>query len=195
MSISHLKDALPPFKMGILLHTCCAPCSAAIIEKIISLGTKPVIFYFNPNIFPVSEYEKRKVEVKKICDELGLRQIDGDYNRKRWLERVKNMEHLPERGARCLECFKFRMEESARTAHENGLEVFTSSLASSRWKSLEQIFEAGELAEKLFPNLNFWAQNWRKDGLSERRAEILKEKNFYNQTYCGCEFSVDKNLK
>lgn len=189
MSIAHLKDALPLGESNILLHSCCAPCSVAIIEKLLSLGAKPSIFYFNPNIFPEEEYEKRKSEIKKFCDELGLEQRDGDYNRTPWLECVKGMEKLPERGARCLECFKFRMISTARFAHENGFKVFTTSLSSSRWKNLEQIFEAGQNAEKLFPRVSFWAQNWRKDGLSERRAKILREKSFYNQNYCGCEFS------
>ena len=106
---------------------------------------------------------------------------------------MKGLENEPERGGRCLKCFKYRLLRAARYAHEHDIKVLTTTLASSRWKSLEQIEEAGLWAVSQFPGLIFWAQNWRKGGLSERRIEIIKEFNFYNQKYCGCEFSVTEH--
>ena len=102
------------------------------------------------------------------------------------------MEQEPERGGRCLRCFKMRLLDTARYAHEHGLSVITTTLASSRWKSLEQIEEAGRYATACYPDVTYWEQNWRKGGLSERRIAIIKEYDFYNQKYCGCEFSMRK---
>ena len=85
-----------------------------------------------------------------------------------------------------------RLTETARYASEHGFSVFTTTLASSRWKSLEQINEAGRRAAALYPDTLFWEQNWRKGGLQERRNQLLKEYDFYNQQYCGCEFSMQR---
>ena len=94
-----------------------------------------------------------------------------------------------------MRCFKMRLQETARYAHEHGFPVITTTLASSRWKSLEQIEEAGRYATAPYPDVIYWEQNWRKGGLSERRIAIIKEYNFYNQQYCGCEFSMPKEEK
>jgi predicted adenine nucleotide alpha hydrolase (AANH) superfamily ATPase len=100
------------------------------------------------------------------------------------------MEHEPERGQRCERCFTLRLTAAARKAQQLGIQHFATTLASSRWKSLEQIERAGLAAEKTVPGTAFWAQNWRKGGLQERRNQLLKEYAFYNQQYCGCEFSM-----
>jgi predicted adenine nucleotide alpha hydrolase (AANH) superfamily ATPase len=176
----------------VLLHTCCAPCSSAIIECLMKEGITPVIYYCNPNIYPLEEYNIRKEECTRYAQFLGLEIIDADYNHDEWLCQMKGMEQEPERGGRCLRCFKMRLLDTARYAHEHGYQVITTTLASSRWKSLEQINEAGEYAVSLFPDVVWWNQNWRKGGLSERRIAIIKEYDFYNQQYCGCEFSMRK---
>ena len=176
----------------VLLHTCCAPCSSAIIECLMKEGITPVIYYCNPNIYPLEEYNIRKEECTRYAQSLGLEIIDADYNHDEWLCQMKGMEQEPERGGRCLRCFKMRLLDTARYAHEHGYQVITTTLASSRWKSLEQINEAGEYAVSLFPDVVWWNQNWRKGGLSERRIAIIKEYDFYNQQYCGCEFSMRK---
>jgi predicted adenine nucleotide alpha hydrolase (AANH) superfamily ATPase len=124
---------------------------------------------------------------------LGISWIDGDYRHEDWLGGICGMEHEPERGRRCECCFTLRLTATARKAHELGLEFFATTLASSRWKSLEQIERAGLAAQTAVPGTKFWAQNWRKGGLQERRNQLLKEYNFYNQVYCGCEFSVQKD--
>ena len=185
----------------VLLHTCCAPCSSAIIEHLLSFGIEPVIYYCNPNIYPFEEYQIRKNECTRYAESLGLTIIDADYDHDAWLKGVKGMEDEPERGGRCLKCFRMRLLDTAEYASRNGYRVITTTLASSRWKSLDQINEAGTWAcEMVSKNTDhgcnevvWWDKNWRKGGLQERRNLIIKEYGFYNQLWCGCEFSR-KNL-
>ena len=188
----------------VLLHACCAPCSSAIVEWLLGNGVQPTIFYYNPNIYPREEYEIRKQESKRHAESLGIRWIDGDYSHESWLKGVCGLEGEPERGRRCEQCFTLRLTETARKAKELGIRYFATTLASSRWKSLEQIERAGLAAEQIanastFQSFNpstlpvrFWAQNWRKGGLQERRNQLLREYHFYNQQYCGCEFSASQ---
>lgn len=174
----------------VLLHACCAPCSSAIVEWLVNNGIRPIIFYFNPNIWPREEYEIRKNESKRHAEHMGLEWIDGDYDHEGWRTGICGLENQPERGLRCEQCFVLRLTETARKAQELGFRYFTTTLASSRWKSLEQIERAGHIAEQTVDGVAFWAQNWRKGGLQERRNQLLKENQFYNQQYCGCEFSA-----
>ena len=189
----------PPMgETTVLLHTCCAPCSSAIIEAMLQNGIKPVIYYCNPNIYPHQEYEIRKNECTRYAQALGLEIVDADYDHDNWLAAVKGLESEPERGGRCLKCFKLRLLRTAEYARSRGIKVITTTLASSRWKSLDQINEAGTWAcaeiNKIPAGTEviWWDQNWRKGGLQERRLQILKEFDFYNQLYCGCEFSMRK---
>ena len=207
----------------VLLHTCCAPCSSAIIEAMLHSGITPVIYYCNPNIYPQQEYEIRKEECTRYARSLGLEIVDADYDHDNWLAEMKGLETEPERGGRCLKCFKMRLFRTAEYARQRGIKVITTTLASSRWKSLDQINEAGQWAcdaaaapvvassddgmpqgavgfsrlgvENEVPPVNsvhWWNQNWRKGGLQERRLEIIRQYDFYNQQYCGCEFSMRK---
>lgn len=197
----------PPLREGLgvglapLLHCCCAPCSAAIVEWMLANDIRPILFYCNPNIYPQEEYLIRKNELNRFAEEQGLRVIDDDYNHEEWLCAVKGLEGEPERGRRCLQCFKYRLLRAAEKTRELGLATFTTTLASSRWKSLDQIAEAGHWAAEQVNNavrenapdaplVSFDARNWRKGGLQQRRAELLRQYGFYNQQYCGCEFSI-----
>ena len=170
-------------------------------------GITPVIYYCNPNIYPREEYEIRKEECTRYAKALGLEIVDADYDHDNWLKEVAGLEGEPERGGRCLKCFKIRLYRTAQYAAQRGIGAITTTLASSRWKSLEQINEAGEWAcgmvrgdfstalEMTEEALEmkgpvWWDQNWRKGGLQERRLQIIKEYDFYNQLYCGCEFSM-----
>ena len=177
----------------VLLHACCAPCSTAIVEWMMAHGVRPTIYYFNPNIYPLEEYNIRKEESKRHADSLGLDWIDGDYDHEAWRRGVVGLEHEPERGRRCSQCFYIRLLAAARMTAQLVLRYFTTTLASSRWKSIEQVSEAGLRAQAEVPGTVFWAQNWRKGGLQDRRNALLKEYNFYNQLYCGCEFSMRKD--
>ena len=179
-----------------LLHCCCAPCSSAILEWMLGNDVQPVIYYCNPNIYPSEEYQIRKNEITRYAAKLGIEIIEDDYDHEAWLQEVRGLEQEPERGGRCLVCFKMRLLRAARKAAELGIQEFTTTLASSRWKSLEQINEAGTWAASQVnqeaggePRVLFDARNWRKGGLQQRRNELLRENGFYNQLYCGCEFS------
>lgn len=176
----------------VLLHCCCAPCSSAILEWMLAHGVRPTLYYYNPNIFPEEEYLIRKNECTRYAEKLGLTIIDEDYDHESWRCAVRGLEQEPERGGRCLLCFKQRLLKAAQKAKELGLEEFTTTLASSRWKSLDQINEAGRWAEvQVGGGVRFDDRNWRKGGLQQRRNELLHENNFYNQLYCGCEFSLE----
>ncbi|MDR1098056.1 MAG: epoxyqueuosine reductase QueH [Tannerella sp.] len=188
---SELEIEAPGGATEILLHVCCAPCSSAIVECLLEHGIRPTMFYYNPNIFPDKEYEKRKAECLRHTQALNLDFVDADYDHDKWLGKVKGLEREPERGARCLKCFKERLAAAALYADTHNFRVFATTLATSRWKSPEQIVEAGTYAASFFPELTFWTKNWRKGGLSERRNELVRLYGFYNQTYCGCEFSMN----
>ncbi|MDR2824877.1 MAG: epoxyqueuosine reductase QueH [Prevotellaceae bacterium] len=175
---------------SILLHTCCAPCSAAVIEWLLHNDYAPVLYFFNPNIFPKEEYEIRKSELVRYARAFSLAVIDDDYNHEQWLAAISGYENEPERGARCAICFKVRMFAAAHKAVELEIPLFATTLASSRWKNIVQINTAGIAAAQNFENLEFYSKNWRKDGLSDRRRALLQENGFYNQRYCGCEYSV-----
>lgn len=184
--------------MRLLLHSCCAPCSGAIIESLAkdfrAEGRDPseamAIFWSNSNICDRQEYDKRKAEILRYAKLFGIEVIEDDYDHQEWLAEVaRGREDAPERGPRCLECFAFRLLRAARYAAANGFDTLTTSLASSRWKSLEQVDEAGRRACSQVDGVQWWGRNWRKGGLQPRRNEIIKEQNFYNQTFCGCEFS------
>ncbi len=194
----------PMGETTVLLHTCCAPCSSAIIEALLQNGITPVIYYCNPNIYPQEEYEIRKNECTRYARSLGLEIVDADYDHGNWLSQMEGLENEPERGGRCLKCFKLRLLRTAQYAMERGIKVITTTLASSRWKSLDQINEAGRWACSNVSSATtqdpapvaplWWEQNWRKGGLQERRLQIIKEYDFYNQLYCGCEFSMRKDV-
>lgn len=184
-----LKIETPNKDDKVLLHSCCAPCSSAIIECMVANGIHPTVYFYNPNIYPFEEYETRKAEAKRFVKSQGLVFVDADYDYEEWKEGVCGLENEPERGRRCLQCFKMRLLQTAHYAAEHGFTTFTTTLASSRWKSLEQINEAGRWAAAQMEGVTFWEQNWRKGGLQERRNQLLREYGFYNQLYCGCEFS------
>ena len=174
----------------ILLHCCCAPCASAILEWMLGNDIRPTLFYCNPNIFPYEEYMTRKNELSRYAVKLGLDVIDDGYDHEAWLQQVRGLEDEPERGGRCLQCFRARLLRAAQTAKGCGIREFATTLASSRWKSLEQIENAGMWAASMVEGTEFVARNWRKGGLQQRRNELLKENGFYNQLYCGCEFSM-----
>ena len=204
----------------ILLHCCCAPCSAAILEWMVEAGLRPGIFFSNSNIVPLEEYELRRSELERYAGLFGLEVADDEYDHSAWLDYVSaslsrktgcgDPASFPERGERCLECFRYRLGRAARYALDHGYTVLTTTLASSRWKDLGQVDEAGRNAveealaafraretgpgrtegQDKDARLLWWGQNWRRGGLQERRACIIREQSIYNQEYCGCEFSA-----
>lgn len=184
-----LHIEVPGGATKVLLHACCAPCSSAIVECLMNNEIRPVIFYSNSNIYPFEEYEHRLNECLRYAKKWGLEIVDDVYDHEAWGGCAVGLENEPERGGRCLQCFKFRLLRAAQYASAHGFEVLTTTLASSRWKNLDQVNEAGRWACAQVPGVVWWDQNWRKGGLQERRNQIIKEEDFYNQLYCGCEYS------
>ena len=190
----------------VLLHSCCAPCSAAILEWMGQNSYEPTILFYNPNIFPEEEYLKRKTEIVRYAHKIGVAITDldgdnaegqqavtmGDWEQQHagWLRCTEGLEGEPERGRRCLACFRHRLCVAADYAASHGFPLFTTTLASSRWKDIRQINEAGLYAQEQCGRglTRFWDRNWRKGGLYERRNILARQ--FYNQQYCGCEFSL-----
>lgn len=187
--ISRLRVEAPGGTKRVLLHACCAPCSSAIVECMKMNGLEPVIYYSNPNIYPLEEYEHRRSECARYAEKWGLQMVEDPYDHEAWLRAVRGLEQEPERGGRCLQCFRYRLLRAARYAAAHGYAALTTTLASSRWKRLDQVDDAGSWACSQVAGVTWWAQNWRKGGLQERRNEIIREMDFYNQLYCGCEFS------
>lgn len=189
-SAGRRKLKAPNGEKTILLHSCCAPCEGEVLETLLASGITPTVFFYNPNIHPKREYEIRKGEDKKFCEKIGVKHIDSDYDTNNWFKRVKGLEWEPERGARCSVCFDMRFERTALYAHENGYNLFSSSLGISRWKNMEQINGCGERAASKYEGLTYWTYNWRKAGGSQRMIEISKREAFYQQEYCGCVYSL-----
>ncbi|MDE9429222.1 epoxyqueuosine reductase QueH [Xenorhabdus bovienii] len=192
MSLNYERNPLP-LPNGhnkVLLHSCCAPCSGEVMEAMLVSGIDFTIFFYNPNIHPLKEYELRKDENIRFAEQMGIPFIDADYDRDNWFERAKGMENEPERGIRCTMCFDMRFERTALYAHEHGFPVISSSLGISRWKNMQQINECGVRAASRYPDLTYWEYNWRKGGGSSRMIEISKREEFYQQEYCGCVYSL-----
>ena len=180
----------PNGESSLLLHSCCAPCAGEIMEAVAASEIKTTVYFYNPNIHPIQEYELRKEENKRYCQKLGLDFIDADYDKDNWFKRIKGLENEPERGERCTKCFDMRFERSALYAHENNFFLFATTLGISRWKDLDQVNNSGLRAADRYSGLNFWDFNWRKAGGSPRMIEISKREEFYQQEYCGCVYSL-----
>jgi predicted adenine nucleotide alpha hydrolase (AANH) superfamily ATPase len=160
------------------------------MEALIASNIDFTIYFYNPNIHPVQEYEIRKDENKRFAELHNIPFIDADYDKDNWFERAKGMEWEPERGKRCTMCFDMRFERTALTAHEQGFDVISSSLGISRWKNMTQINDCGVRAASRYPSLVYWTYNWRKKGGAARMYDIAKRENFYKQEYCGCVYSL-----
>lgn len=171
-----------------LLHTCCAPCSIAVIDELKDKFAVTVFFY-NPNIFPEEEYLKRKNEVIRVCQEWGVPMIDWDYEQEKWNKEVVGLEGETEGGARCQKCFTLRINVAAEYAGQHGFENFSTTLTSGRNKSAAVIFPIAESAAKKF-NVKFYAEDWKKNGRQEKGRKMIEERGIYRQNYCGCKYSL-----
>jgi epoxyqueuosine reductase len=190
MSGTREKLVLPNGGDKLLMHSCCAPCSGELMEAFVESGIDYTIFFYNPNIHPLKEYELRKQENIRFAEKHGVPFVDADYDTDNWFARAKGMENEPERGIRCTMCFDMRFERTALYAKENGFPVMTSSLGISRWKNMAQINDCGYRAVTQYGGLVYWDYYWRKGGGSQRMIEISKREHFYQQEYCGCVYSL-----
>ena len=178
----------------ILLLSCCAPCSAAVIEKLKNDGMDFEVVFFNPNIHPVTEYIKRRDEQLRYCEELGVKCIELEYEPEKWFDAVKGFENEPERGKRCAICFYYRLKMVMEFAKANGFDGVASVLGVSRWKDLNQVNRAGDKASQEV-GVPYIEIEGRKNGMQQRRIELIKEWEMYSQDYCGCVYSMIKKDK
>ena len=183
------KLSTPNGEKKLLLHSCCAPCAGEVMEALAASDIDTTIFFYNPNIHPIEEYEIRKEENIRFAKKLDMPIIDADYDRDEWFERTKGQENEPERGERCSNCFDMRFEKTARYAADNDFDLISSTLGISRWKNMEQINASGARSSASY-NIHYWDFNWRKKGGSSRMLELSKRESFYQQEYCGCVYSL-----
>lgn len=182
-------------KQKLLLHSCCAPCSTAVIERLCD-DFEITILYYNPNIFPEEEYLKRKNEEIKYIDIFNkknpskkVEMMDCDYESEKFYEAVKGLENEREGGARCPVCFKLRLEKTGKLAKESNFDIFGTTLTVSPHKNAEQINFIGKtIGENL--GVEFLESNFKKQDGYKRSIELSKENNLYRQNYCGCEFAL-----
>lgn len=182
-------------KPRILLHSCCAPCSTAVIERLKD-NYEIVILYYNPNIYPEEEYLKRKNEEIKYINHLNetdkdikISMLDADYESEKFYEATKGYENEREGGARCAICFKLRLEKTAKLAKENGFDLFGTTLTVSPHKNAELINSIG-LAIERETGVKFLVSNFKKQDGYKLSIELSKQNNIYRQNYCGCEFAL-----
>lgn len=187
-------------KQKLLLHSCCAPCSTAVIERLIS-DYDITILYYNPNIYPEQEYLKRKdeeIRYIKIFNEKNpnsnVKMLDCDYESEKFYEAVKGLEDEKEGGARCPVCFKLRLQKTAELAKQKGYDIFGTTLTVSPHKNAELINQIGESIENNL-GIKFLQSNFKKQNGYKRSIELSKENNLYRQNYCGCEFALRKQLE
>lgn len=185
---------LPEGMTGFTLHCCCAPCAGAMLECFKVHKLSPTVFFYNPNIMPGPEYVRRRDELIALCKLLGFEYAVGDYDVRSFLKLVAGHESDPERSERCSLCFTHRLTVTAQFAKSLGHSHFTTTLATSRWKSKPQVDAAGFAAQEA-TGIKYWDEDWRKGGLVTRRYALVKEFGFYNQLYCGCVFSKIAALK
>ena len=175
--------------LRVVLLSCCAPCSAGAIKQLVDGAIDNVddfvVLFFNPNIFPESEYNKRMNEQIKYCESIGAKYAVLEYNHDAWRDAVRGLEKEPERGTRCSVCFEYRFKRAAQWARENGYNAIASVLGVSRHKNQSQVDMA---ATNVCENIQYMPIKW-DDGL---RVKINRDSDFYRQNYCGCEFSIRK---
>lgn len=176
-------------KIRLILMSCCAPCSCGAIKQV-ACGEIPgiedfIVMFFNPNIFPMDEYQKRLNEQIKYCEKLGVKYVIGDYDHDTWRKHVHGLENEPERGLRCEKCFAYRFCFAREYAKKHGFNAIASVFGVSRHKDQNQVDKA---ANESCGEIKYLPIKWDE----KLRNEINRESDFYRQKYCGCEFSMHK---
>lgn len=176
----------------LLLHSCCAPCSSYVLEYL-SGCFDITVFYYNPNIYPESEYTKRILEQQTLIGEMKtiypVSFIAGHYDRERFYEMAAGLEHLKEGQERCLKCYELRLREAAELAKKGEFNYFTTTLSISPLKNADRLNEIGtKLAAEY--GVEYLQSDFKKKNGYKRSIELSKEFGLYRQDYCGCEFSM-----
>lgn len=176
----------------LFLHSCCAPCSSYVLEYL-SNYFKITVFYYNPNIFPEAEFEKRTEEQRHLIEYLPAKYpisfLAGEYDSARFYEIAKGLEAIPEGGERCFKCYELRLYKAAEMAKEGGFDYFTTTLSISPLKNAQKLNEIGEkIGEQL--GITYLNSDFKKKNGYKRSTELSKEYGLYRQDYCGCVYSM-----
>ena len=185
-----MQEQLKNIEKGtrLLLHSCCAPCSSACLERLKEYFQVTVLYY-NPNIDEREEYEKRKAEQIRFLKETGWADfLDCDHEAEAFEKMAKGLAEEPERGKRCYLCYQLRLEKTAEVAKENGFPWFATTLTLSPYKNAEWLNEIGETVGGRYA-VNYLYTDFKKKGGYYRSTELSKEYNLYRQDFCGCKFS------
>lgn len=182
---------------SVLLHSCCAPCSSYCIEYL-SQYFRVTVFYYNPNIYPDSEYYHRVKEQQEFINRFPAKYpvgfIEGDFDTQEFYKAAKGLEQEPERGARCTECFKLRLGRTAEVASEKRFDYFTSTLTISPMKDAALLNQIGsEMGE--VHGVKWLPSDFKKKNGYLRSCELSREYGIYRQDYCGCVFSYNERQK
>lgn len=178
-------------KAKLLLHICCVGCGV-YVSQIFKQDYEVALFFYNPNIWPEEEYKKRLAEAEKIAEQFDLKLIKGEYEHDKWLSAARGHEADPERGERCLICYKFRLDAAAAMAKELNCHYLTTTLTTSPHKSALAINKTGEQAVAQ-QGIKFLSQDLKKQDGFKKSAALSRELGLYRQNYCGCEFSRSHN--
>lgn len=175
----------------LLMHSCCAPCSSYCLSYLAEFFSI-TIFYYNPNISPEAEYQKRVSEQKRLIGQLPVKHAisfaEGRYEPEVFFDMAKGMEDIPEGGERCFCCYELRQREAAKYAKENGFDYFTTTLSVSPHKNATKLNEIGlKLAQEY--GVDYLVSDFKKRGGYLKSIELSREYDLYRQDYCGCVYS------
>ena len=172
----------------LLLHACCAPCATYVTECLMP-HFDITLYYYNPNTHPRDEYLKRLEALNMLALAMGLPVLEGEYNQDAFFLAAEGLEEQPEGGARCAECFKLRLYQTASAAKKGAFDMFATTLTVSPHKNAELINSIGFEAEQLY-GAAYLPSDFKKRNGFKRSTELSQELGLYRQSYCGCEFSI-----
>lgn len=177
----------------LLLHSCCAPCSSYVLEYL-SEYFEITVFYYNPNIYPESEYYKRVEEQQMLIEKLKTSHpvsfLEGSYDKDKFYRMAAGLEQVKEGGERCFRCYALRLRETAERAKEGGFDYFTTTLSISPLKNAQKLNEIG-LAAGQETGVDYLVSDFKKKNGYKRSVELSEEYGLYRQDYCGCQFSLE----
>lgn len=195
IKMEKIIESLPEnYVPSLLLHSCCAPCSSYVLE-LLSNYFKITIVYYNPNIYPKTEYDKRFKEIDKVLNQISVKYpisvLEVEYDSEKYDDISKGLEDEPEGGERCHKCYYLRMEKTALLAKELHYDYFTTTLSISPYKNASVLNRIGEVLEKKYQVNYLYADFKKKEGY-KRSIELSKQYQLYRQDYCGCKYSIIK---
>ncbi len=172
--------------MKILLHICCGVCAAGVVERLTSEGYQIHGLFYNPNIHPLKEYEKRLEVARKVAEKLNFPLEVPPYTPEEWFQETNSLENEPEGGRRCEVCFRLRLKKAYLYMEDYGWDAFASTLTISSRKSANTVNRVGQE----IGGDRFLVRDFKKKGGFQRTVELAKKWTLYRQNYCGCIYSL-----